>query len=115
MQVSTCMPTSASPKPNPTRQRLLDAAFSICAQRGLHAATTREIADSAQVNEVTLFRHFGSKEKLIAALFERSVAAQTEALSDAEPDANDLVDDLHRYARRFNQMLFEHEPLIRTL
>jgi AcrR family transcriptional regulator len=109
------MTSIAAPKTTPTRKRLLDAAFRICAQRGLHAATTREIADAAHVNEVTLFRHFGSKEKLIAALFERSVAAQTEALSDAEPDANDLDDDLHRYARRFNQMLFEHEPLIRTL
>src|SRR5205814_2300745 len=65
--------TLEPPKPNPTRQRLLDAAFSICAQRGLHGATTREIAEAAEVNEVTLFRHFGSKEKLIAALFERSV------------------------------------------
>jgi AcrR family transcriptional regulator len=108
------MPSLASPKSNPTRQRLLDAAFRVCAQRGLHA-TTREIADAAAVNEVTLFRHFGSKEKLIAALFERSVAAQMEALSDAEPDANDLDHDLRRYALRFNQMLFDHEPLIRTL
>src|SRR4029077_2716250 len=107
--------TLETPKPNPTRQRLLDAAFSICAQRGLHGATTREIADAAQVNEVTLFRHFGSKEKLIAALFERSVAAQTESLSDTEPDANDLQRDLLRYARRFDQMLFANEALIRTI
>jgi AcrR family transcriptional regulator len=109
------MPSTALPEINPTRQRLLDAAFRVCAERGLHGATTREIADAARVNEVTLFRHFGSKEKLIATLFERSVAAQMEALSDTEPDANDLDDDLHRYARRYSHMLFEHEPLIRTL
>lgn len=109
------MPAAALKPPSTTRQRLLDAASRVCAERGLHGATTREIADAAEVNEVTLFRHFGSKEKLIAALFERSVAAQMEALSDTEPDANDLDDDLHRYARRFNQMLFEHEPLIRAL
>lgn len=81
----------------------------------MHGATTREIADAARVNEVTLFRHFGSKEKLIAALFQRSVAAQAEALSDAEPDSDDLQRDLLRYACRFNQMLFEHEALIRTI
>jgi len=109
------MLSTASPDANLTHRRLLDAAFRVCAKRGLHAATTREIADAARVNEVTLFRHFGSKEKLIAALLERSVAAQAESLSDAEPDANDLSRDLERYARRFNQMLFEHEPLIRTL
>ncbi|HYR59113.1 MAG TPA: TetR/AcrR family transcriptional regulator [Chthoniobacteraceae bacterium] len=109
------MLSTASPDANLTHRRLLDAAFRVCAKRGLHAATTREIADAARVNEVTLFRHFGSKEKLIAALLERSVAAQAESLSDAEPDANDLSRDIERYARRFNQMLFEHEPLIRTL
>nr|ACO70869.1 transcriptional regulator TetR family [uncultured Verrucomicrobiota bacterium] len=109
------MTTAGAASSSTTRQRLLDAAFSVCAQRGLHAATTREIADAAKVNEVTLFRHFGSKEKLIAALFERSVSAQIQSLSDSESDGDDLARDLLRYARKFNQMLFEHEPLIRTL
>ena len=109
------MQSIPSPATKPTRQRLLEAASRICAERGLHAATTREIADAAHVNEVTLFRHFGSKDKLIAALFERSVAAQTEALNAAEPEGNNLAHDLRRYARRFDQMLFAHEPLIRTL
>ena len=108
-------PTIAPPGTHPTRQRLLDAAYRVCAERGLHGATTREIADEAQVNEVTLFRHFGNKEKLIAALFQRSVAAQVESLSDSEPDGNDLERDLRRYAVRFNQMLFANEALIRTI
>ena len=108
------MHTEAAPI-NPTRQRLLDAAFRVCAERGLQGATTREIADAAHVNEVTLFRHFGSKEKLISAVFERSVAAQTESLSETEPDANDLGRDLTRYARRYDQMLMANEALIRTL
>ena len=107
--------TTASADLPPTRQRLLDAAFRVCSERGLHAATTREIAEAAGVNEVTLFRHFGSKEKLIADLFARSVAAQSESISHTEPDANDLRIDLFRYARRFNEMLFANEALIRTL
>jgi AcrR family transcriptional regulator len=118
MQVSTCMQAvTANPPPttNSTHERILDAAYRVCAERGLHAATTREIADEAGVNEVTLFRHFGNKEKLIAALFQRSVASQIESLSDSEPDANDLGSDLRRYAARFNQMLFSNEALIRTI
>jgi len=81
----------------------------------LHGATTREIADTAHVNEVTLFRHFGSKEKLIAALFQRVVAAQAELFNETEPDANDLQRDLARYARRYNELLTSSEALIRTL
>lgn len=106
---------SAAKESGSTRERLLDAAFRVCSERGLHAATTREIADTAQVNEVTLFRHFGSKEKLIAALFQRSVAAQAEALNVDEPESGDLKDDLLNYALRFDRMLFEHEALIRTI
>ncbi|MEP6669725.1 MAG: TetR/AcrR family transcriptional regulator [Chthoniobacter sp.] len=112
MQASTYMQAEVL---NPTRQRLLDAAFQVCSERGLHAATTREIADVAHVNEVTLFRHFGNKEKLIAALFERSVAAQVESFSKSEPDGNDLAGDLGRYAQRMNQILFDHDALIRTM
>ena len=112
MQASTCMHTELAKS---TRQRLLDAAFQICSERGLHGATTREIADAAHVNEVTLFRHFGSKEKLIAALFQRVAAAQTELFNEAQPAANDLERDLTRYAHRYNNLLTSNEALIRTL
>jgi AcrR family transcriptional regulator len=98
-----------------TRQRLLDAAFQVCSERGLHAATTREIADAARVNEVTLFRHFGNKEKLIQELFQHVVAAQTESLTETEPDVHDLARDLTRYAHRYHEMLAANEALIRTI
>jgi AcrR family transcriptional regulator len=104
-----------TPPSSPTRQRLLDAAFHVCSERGLHGATTREIADVAQVNEVTLFRHFGNKEKLIQALFQRVVATQTESLNATEPDAHDLERDLSRYARRYHEVLTANEALIRTI
>ncbi len=98
-----------------TRDRLLDAALAVCARRGLHGSTTREIADEAEVNEVTLFRHFGSKGKLLVALVRRSVSAQIEALIDADPLENDLRADLGRFATRFDRLLTEQEPLIRAL
>jgi len=104
-----------SPGSTPTRQRLLDAAFRVCSSRGLHGATTREIADAAKLNEVTLFRHFGSKEKLIAALFQRAVEEQVESFSESEPEAHNLERGLTRYARRYVKLLTDHEALIRAL
>jgi len=47
------------------RDRLLDAAARVYAETGFRGATTRRIALEAGVNEVTLFRHFGSKSRLI--------------------------------------------------
>jgi AcrR family transcriptional regulator len=108
------MTAATLPEPS-TRQRLLDAALLICARRGLRGSTTREIAEAAQVNEVTLFRQFGSKEKLLAALVQRSVATQVEALSNADPLQNELRADLRGFASRFDRMLVESEPLVRAV
>lgn len=47
------------------RERLLDAAARVYAETGYRGATTRRIAHEAGVNEITLFRHFGSKTTLI--------------------------------------------------
>ncbi len=49
----------------PTRQQILDAAAQVYAEAGFRGATTRRIAEVAGVNEVTLFRLFGSKANLI--------------------------------------------------
>ena len=47
------------------RDRILAAAARVYAELGFRGASTRRIADEAGVNEVTLFRLFGSKTALI--------------------------------------------------
>lgn len=47
------------------RDRLIEAAARVYAETGYRGATTRRIAQQAGVNEITLFRHFGSKDALI--------------------------------------------------
>lgn len=47
------------------RQRIIHAAARVYAQHGWRGATTRRIAEEAGVNEVTLFRQFGSKDALL--------------------------------------------------
>jgi AcrR family transcriptional regulator len=47
------------------REQLLGAALKVFADAGFRGATTRRIAHEAGVNEVTLFRQFGSKQGLI--------------------------------------------------
>jgi AcrR family transcriptional regulator len=63
-----------------SRQKLLAAAARIYGESGFRGATTRRIADEAGVNEVTLFRLFGSKSALIS-----------EALREHAPRAVDPV------------------------
>ncbi len=97
-----------------TRARLIKAATEVFASSGLSGATTREIARVAKVNEVTLFRHFQSKEQLLAAVIQQMIALQAEALANEDEWTQDILIDLRHYATLFNQMLEEHEGLIRT-
>jgi AcrR family transcriptional regulator len=48
-----------------TRSTILNAAVQVFSQHGFRGSTTRRIADAASVNEVTIFRYFGSKEALL--------------------------------------------------
>jgi AcrR family transcriptional regulator len=61
-----------------SRQKLLAAAARIYGESGFRGATTRRIADEAGVNEVTLFRLFGSKSALIAEAIREHAPRATE-------------------------------------
>src|SRR5512143_1758481 len=53
-----------------TNEQLLKATLKLISEKGYVGATTREIAQEAGVTELTLFRHFGSKEKLFEELLQ---------------------------------------------
>jgi AcrR family transcriptional regulator len=57
------------------RHRILAAAARVYAQYGFRGATTRLIATEAGVNEVTLFRTFGSKAELLQEMLQSQVTA----------------------------------------
>jgi len=52
-------------------EQLLEATFQLISEKGYLGATTREIAQKSGVTELTLFRHFGSKEKLFEAVLKK--------------------------------------------
>jgi len=47
-----------------TREKILSAALSLFGKKGYAGTSTREIAEHAGINHITLFRHFGNKENL---------------------------------------------------
>jgi len=108
--------TLSSRPPVPTRQRLLEAAARVFARDGIAGSTTREIAREAGLNEVTLFRHFHSKDRLIAAVVGDNFGAQAVQAQQPRPVAHaDLRSDLTEHARQYEHLLKENLPLIRTM
>jgi AcrR family transcriptional regulator len=95
----------------PTRDHILDAAAKVFAEHGFRGATTRLIADAADVNEVTLFRLFGSKDALLGeAIRTRVYEREVSQLPDTPGDARA---ELIAWAAIEYQNLMAHRPSIR--
>ncbi len=107
------------PETAPARERLLAAALAVFSQNGLQGATTKAIAAQAGVNEVTLFRLFGTKEKLLGELLSSMVAAvlnQNRPENDDEAwRTGDLRSNLHRFAENHYELLAGSESFIRAM
>lgn len=95
----------------PTRQQILDAAAQVYAEAGFRGATTRRIAEVAGVNEVTLFRLFGSKANLIDEVI-RS-CRQGEQIPLAEQPA-DPETELTAWAAASHAFMVERRGMLRS-
>jgi AcrR family transcriptional regulator len=112
---------------NDTRQRILQAAARVFAEEGYARATTRALAAAAGVNEVTLFRHFGSKQGLFSAIVEAyatpalNTAMAAQLTGDYRQDLVTMGDNvLHLLLARREAMLLmlceaDHFPEVRQV
>lgn len=66
---------------NDVREKIIAAAMTAYAESGFQGATTRRVAEIAGVNEVTIFRNFGSK----AALMDEALFRRVSALKIVDP------------------------------
>jgi AcrR family transcriptional regulator len=94
------------------RDQLLAAAASLYAEAGYRGATTRRIATQAGVNEITLFRHFGSKDALIREAIARAGSSRVPELLPESP--RDPFKEVRDWARTHIAELRERRSLIRT-
>ena len=66
-----------------TRRRLIDAAYRVCAQRGIQGASVEAIAVEAGYTKGAVYSNFGGKDELLLALFEERIENFAEGLVDA--------------------------------
>lgn len=97
--------------------QILSAALDVIAERGYAGATTLQIAAAANVSEVTLFRRFGSKKKLLTAAVRHEAAkfnvGEIDYTGDLETDLLCIVDfyqTLVKSRGQFMAMLLTEVP-----
>ena len=65
------------------REQVLDAAFAVFAEKGLHGSSTEEIAKQAGISQPYVFRLFGTKKQLYMAVTARCFRATLELFQRA--------------------------------
>jgi AcrR family transcriptional regulator len=99
----------------PMRQRMIDAARAEFSEKGIGAATTRGIADRAGCNEVTLFRHFESKQGLLAAVVQDTSEEFSELCQCNGELSGNPREALGRFARVYTDSLSRCLGMARAL
>ncbi|MCA0374146.1 MAG: TetR/AcrR family transcriptional regulator [Gemmatimonadetes bacterium] len=95
------------------RHRILHAAARVYAQHGWRGATTRRIAEEAGVNEVTLFRQFGSKDALLDLMLQE--AGRIDAAATLPRDPEDPEAELLRWLSAHHRTLRSIRTLMQQM
>ncbi|MBW7475455.1 TetR/AcrR family transcriptional regulator [Paenibacillus oenotherae] len=93
-------------------EKLLKAAIDLISERGYHAVTTQEIASAADLSEKTLFRHFGSKQRLLETALERFRYAEELQILFNEQLVWELEADLLAICRKYHDIMNHDRKLI---
>jgi TetR/AcrR family transcriptional repressor of mexJK operon len=92
--------------------KLLLAALHLIAEKGYNGVTTLEIATAAGLSEKTLFRHFGTKQKLLEAAFDRYHYAEEMKKLFAEKLVWDLETDLLLVSTTYHEIMNRNRKMI---
>ncbi len=105
--------THEHPQADPTRERLLDEAEKLFAEKGFAAVSVREITTAAGAHLSAVNYHFGSKKQLYLAVFEkrwvpraRRLMSRLEELADQDTKS---VEDMVRALAESFMLGFESE------
>ena len=97
------------------QKKIVDAASKLFAEKGYSNTATSEIAKLAEVSEGTIFKHYGTKDKLLLSLIVPYLKEFIPSLADEafSESLNDSVTTFEEFLRAFlkNRIQFLSENL----
>jgi AcrR family transcriptional regulator len=102
------------------KAQILDGAAQVFAEKGYHAATTREIAEAADMSEGSIYHYFDSKEDLLIEIMGRlTVDEAGEATGTLEDIQNSLTGDVRpsmkSILKKRQEFAIDKQPVLRTI
>ncbi|MEX1028799.1 MAG: TetR/AcrR family transcriptional regulator [Paenibacillaceae bacterium] len=95
-----------------TRDKILQVSIDLMSEKGYKTVTTKEIAQEAGISEMTVFRHFGSKLKILEdAIDKYSCATPLKQLFE-ERLLHELEVDLLEISRAYHDVLSRNKKIM---
>ena len=82
--------------------QIIEVSKKLFAEKGIKEVTTKEIAEKAGVNEVTIFRQFGSKDNLLIKIIEYYTSRP-----DLEKLLNQEEPELRKYLKSVANLIYD--------
>lgn len=95
-----------------TKDKIIEAAIELVNEKGYRGATTKEIAERAGLNEVTLFRHFGNKKGIVEAVIQKYGFVGVLENTFEEKVIWEAENDLKMLAREYQLLLEQKKAII---
>lgn len=96
-----------------TKEKIMGAAISLLLQNGYERTTTASIAKRAGVNEVSVFRIFGSKQALFNEVYSRLATGPKRISMEELTGGEDLAADFEYLFSRYLMIQILHIPAYR--
>lgn len=98
-----------------TKDKIVKAAYDCFSEKGYNATTTKEIAKTAGVSEVTLFRYFSTKSDIFKEMLKRYSFLPVLYEIKIESDGIDLQNTLKIIALKFYNTLLERKNFVKIM
>lgn len=94
-----------------TRDDILLAAAQIFSQKGYHAASMQDIADSVNLQKASLYHHVSSKQEILLALLDQALDVLIEHIEEVLAHSLPADQKLRQAMRAYLQAMLEYRDL----
>ena len=95
------------------KDKIMDASVTLFAKYGYKGTSTKQIAKEANVNELTIFRNFASKEGILLEIFACRLSLSDDFVAEYMSEFTyDVVTDLLAVSRLYHSRLQENIDLV---
>jgi len=109
------MPRGPYQKSDVTRERILEAATELFAQRGYAGTGVDRLAEKSGIAKTAIYYHFGNKEGLLASVLDRAASVWIDNIKQAAERAGSPEESLDRALEGMRAMVDERPWILKLL